>query len=395
MTMNDKIAVITPTWNSSKFLNRCISSVSDQAVSNIRHYIYNDASTDSTGDFLKQFESNPKFCIVHGTENHGQGWGRNVLIKQALTDGCTYIAFLDDDDCWDSNHLKDSLPYLDQHEIVYSKPNFYFEDGNPAVPYNITIPNTFIGKHLLHNNFVWISSVVAKAECFVNVEFDNRLNSIEDYEMWVQQYKLGRKFVYKDTSSISYIIRTGGEAGKSQSKYPIFNSKHRRLEKIKLNLGCGTDYRDDCINIDLFPTEDIKIDACFDVSSLPYDDSTVDEIIALHVIEHFDFHQSKQVLDEWYRVLKPNGKLTIETPDFLENCKAFVEGPEERRWMLYNHFFESPWIPGQGHKFLFTETQLTGQLNWSKFRQATRIKPISKHTSTTESRLLLAMEAIK
>jgi predicted SAM-dependent methyltransferase len=83
----------------------------------------------------------------------------------------------------------------------------------------------------------------------------------------------------------------------------------------KLNLGCGDDILEGWINIDAYnPIAQVKAD----VSSLPYDDNFADVILASHVIEHFHFHDGFKVINEWKRVLKPDGKLIIETPDLLE-----------------------------------------------------------------------------
>ena len=98
------------------------------------------------------------------------------------------------------------------------------------------------------------------------------------------------------------------------------------MNPIKLHLACGLDYQPGYVNVDLYPQENAKVDAVFDVKKIPYDDNTVDEIRALHIIEHFDWFEGQEVLKEWYRVLKPGGKLIIETPDFLASCVAFVNG---------------------------------------------------------------------
>ena len=164
---------------------------------------------------------------------------------------------------------------------------------------------------------------------------------------------------------------------------------------VRLHLACGKDYREGYINVDLYAENFDKVDARFDVREIPYEDNTVDEILALHVIEHFDFFEGQRVLEEWYRVLKPGGKLIVETPDFLETCRDFVIATPQRRLELYNHFFAAPWIPGQTHKFLFTEEQLSAQLGWAKFKEYRRIYPLSVYLATNDSRLLLAMEAIK
>lgn len=167
------------------------------------------------------------------------------------------------------------------------------------------------------------------------------------------------------------------------------------MNSIKLHLGCGKDYRTGYVNVDLYVDEHTKVDQQFNANSIPYADNSVDEILALHVIEHFDFHESQKVLNEWYRVLRPGGKLVVETPDFLAACRDFVKGPEQKRLELYNVFFAAPWIPGQTHKFLFTEDQLSIQLSWAKFQKIARISPLSIYVADEANHLLLAMEAYK
>lgn len=389
------IAVITPVYNGSKFIEHAIESVKSQNNANVRHYIYNDASIDDTPEILNKYQNDPSIIIETGLINSGQSIGRNCLIKKALNDGCEYIAFLDMDDLWDSNHLQNSLSVLENNDIVYSKPRFIMEDGQQGFPINIPVPDVFIGKQLYHNNFIWISSVVAKSSVFNGVEFDSRLDSLEDWDMWIQQYNLNRKFIVKNDCTVTYLIRKNGSAGESYNKQEIFNQKNPRLQKIKLHLACGHDYQKDYINIDLYPVEGVVTDAQFDVAKLPYDDNSVDEIRAFHIIEHFDWHMGQRTLEEWYRVLKPGGRLWLETPDFLASCDAFVKGDAGFRNMLYGHFFAMPWIPGQIHKFLFTEEQLRIQLSWAGFKTTNRLPPCSGYVMPQTVNLFLNVETFK
>jgi predicted SAM-dependent methyltransferase len=162
---------------------------------------------------------------------------------------------------------------------------------------------------------------------------------------------------------------------------------------IKLNLACGDDYLDGYTNVDLY--HDGKVDARFDVSTIPYEDNSVDEIKAFHIIEHFDWHKGKDVLKEWHRVLKPNGRLYLETPDFLASCRDFVNGSPDYRIHLYGHFFSMPWIKGQEHLFLFTEDQLRTHLMWTGFNRVNRLPPASKYLEHYPAHLFLTVEAFK
>jgi glycosyltransferase involved in cell wall biosynthesis len=395
----NKIAVITPVYNDIEHIFHVISSVKSQSISNIVHYIYDDASTDGLYEGIKD-SLDSTLIYLRGEKNQGQSHARNVCIKKAIQDGCNIIAFLDSDDIWYPNHLQLSIPDLNDYDIVYSKPDFVDENNNNVIPVNIPVPDIFVGKQLLHNNFIWISSVVARTSCFEEDEFDGTLNSLEDWDMWIRLWKKDFTFTDKQSITTRYLVRNNSQAKLGLNKIGLFKSKHETLDKLKLHLACGHDYNPDYINVDLYAPDDAVCDVRFDVQKLPYPDNSVDEIKAFHIIEHFHFFEIKDVLNEWFRVLKPGGKLYLETPDFLETCRSFVEGSpvmpiEEWRVLLYGHFFAHPWVPGQTHKFLFTESQLKTNLSWAGFKRVDRVSPASKYVMEHTKHLFLTVEAYK
>lgn len=163
---------------------------------------------------------------------------------------------------------------------------------------------------------------------------------------------------------------------------------------MKLHLGCGDDYIQGYVNVDLYAE---KVDERFDALTIPYPDNTFDEVKAFHIIEHFDWFKGQEALKEWCRVLKPGGRLHIETPDFLESCRMFVNSDENTRVQLYGHFFSTAWLPGHQHLFLFTETQLSIQLGWAGFNNIRRLPPTSNYVTVNKMppNIFLCMEAFK
>jgi len=142
---------------------------------------------------------------------------------------------------------------------------------------------------------------------------------------------------------------------------------------IRLNLGCGDLLMKGWVNVDLYcELADVKSD----VRKLPFPDEYADEIYSSHVIEHFHFKEAFEVLREWNRVLKPGGKITLETPDLYLSCKKFVESDNDYRVAnLYPHFFSEAWRgPGFYHLFLYTEEQLRWTLGVCGFKNMNRIR---------------------
>ena len=81
---------------------------------------------------------------------------------------------------------------------------------------------------------------------------------------------------------------------------------------MKLNLGSGNDYREGWVNLDY--NELCNPDVCWDLTKLPlpFKDNTFDEIIMMHVLEHF--YNPLDIVNELWRIAKPNSKITIKVP---------------------------------------------------------------------------------
>lgn len=97
----------------------------------------------------------------------------------------------------------------------------------------------------------------------------------------------------------------------------------RLAEPVRLTVGSGR-YRilGDFVHVDIDPS--VNPDLVADARALPYEDASVDEIFAGHVLEHFDWDEGQQALAEWKRVLRPGGKLGVVVPDFHEIARRYI-----------------------------------------------------------------------
>lgn len=95
---------------------------------------------------------------------------------------------------------------------------------------------------------------------------------------------------------------------------------------VRLNLGCGGKQVAGYIGVDFEENySGVKPDVVADLRSLPFEDGSVDEVLAVHVIEHFYLWEVEDVLKEWKRVLKPGGKIVLELPCLDKIINAFIE----------------------------------------------------------------------
>jgi predicted SAM-dependent methyltransferase len=95
------------------------------------------------------------------------------------------------------------------------------------------------------------------------------------------------------------------------------------------NLGCGNEYFEsvpgvDWVNVDM-QTNDGKVDVLSDVSKkLPFVDGEFDIIVASHIAEHLEMSIVSDVIKEWMRTLKKDGKLYLTVPDGRALAEAYV-----------------------------------------------------------------------
>ena len=94
---------------------------------------------------------------------------------------------------------------------------------------------------------------------------------------------------------------------------------------MKLHLGCGPKLWPGFINIDVAPGADLVCD----ITKLPYEDNSADEIHAIHVIEHLHPYDLPNVLDKWVSILKPKGLLCLELPDLSKILNNFAKGHDD------------------------------------------------------------------
>ncbi len=127
---------------------------------------------------------------------------------------------------------------------------------------------------------------------------------------------------------------------------------------IRLNLGGGD------IPIPGFTLVDRKVGT--EVYPLPqYADNSVEEIYASHVLEHFGRGQVLDVLKEWFRVLRPGGRIRIAVPDLEYTCKAYVDGKQNIDVLGY--LMGGQLDENDFHKTQFDEPGLRGALACSGF----------------------------
>lgn len=84
----------------------------------------------------------------------------------------------------------------------------------------------------------------------------------------------------------------------------------------KINFGCGREYLEGYINIDI--DSSLRTDLLIkpNQTSLPFEDESIDYIYSKYCLEHLDKDTVAKLICEFYRILVPGGKLELYLPHF-------------------------------------------------------------------------------
>lgn len=119
---------------------------------------------------------------------------------------------------------------------------------------------------------------------------------------------------------------------------------------MKLNMGAGNKRLPGYTGVDAVAGRS-AVDIVAPAWAIPLASEVADEILAVHLWEHFYRWQCDDVIKEWYRLLKPGARLVLELPDLTKACRNVVEGVKGKHpdqlsmWALYGD-------PREGDEFM-------------------------------------------
>ena len=110
---------------------------------------------------------------------------------------------------------------------------------------------------------------------------------------------------------------------------------------------------------------DIKMD----ISELEVNDNTVDEILLVHVIEHFTRWKTVELLSHYLTKLKVGGKLIIEMPDLDQCINLYLQGKNAPHMktpigvmnMGFTQFYGNQWdrLEYETHRYVWTISEFS------------------------------------
>lgn len=124
------VSIITPSYNSSKFIADTIEAICKQTYPYWELLITDDCSSDDSVEIIKSYMAKDKRIKLQRLEkNSGAGVCRNKSIEMAQG---RYIAFCDSDDVWMPQKLEMQLQFMAEKDcaLVYSSYMLMDEGGH-------------------------------------------------------------------------------------------------------------------------------------------------------------------------------------------------------------------------------------------------------------------------
>ena len=178
------ISVVIPTFNRLNYLERAIKSVLNQTIDVNEIIIVDDGSNDGTSEFINSNYPDLKYIFQ---PNRGVSAARNVGIAAAQSN---WIAFLDSDDEWITNKLKEQVTQLESDpEINFCHSNEVWIRNGSEVKQKISHKKFggLIFDKCLDKCRISPSTVICKKSLLIKFKgFDEELSICEDYDLWLR-----------------------------------------------------------------------------------------------------------------------------------------------------------------------------------------------------------------
>jgi teichuronic acid biosynthesis glycosyltransferase TuaG len=187
--MNNLVSIITPSFNSSKYIKETVDSVLRQTYENWELIIVDDGSKDSSANIIQDLtNTDTRIKGFYFDKNIGAAEARNVAIQQAKG---KYIAFLDSNDLWELEKLEKQISFMQTEDIAFSFSTYQpmSEDGSKLYSI-IHAPKIVTYSAYLKNTIIGCLTVVIDREKAGDFEMPN-IRSSHDMALWLLIMKRG------------------------------------------------------------------------------------------------------------------------------------------------------------------------------------------------------------
>ncbi|MFD2100206.1 glycosyltransferase family 2 protein [Flagellimonas iocasae] len=222
------VSIITPVFNSQKYISECITSVINQTYDNWEHILIDDCSTDGSDEIIKNFSKIDKRIKYYALErNGGAGVARNKAIELAKG---RYIAFLDSDDLWTPDKLERQIEFMVKNKYSFSYTDYFVITDDREHPlFRRSAPNRVSYTKMLRNDYIGCLTAIYDVSYFGKVYMSD-IRKRQDWVLWLNLLKK-TDFAYCLKMPLAY-YRIGNQS-LSKNKFKLlshnFNVYYKEL----------------------------------------------------------------------------------------------------------------------------------------------------------------------
>lgn len=177
------VTVVTPTYNSSKYITATVNSVIAQSETNWEMIVVDDCSCDDTRDVVLAIAaSDRRVRLIEMDTNEGAAVARNTAIYAARG---RYISFLDADDLWRPHKLQTQLAFMQKHEADLSFTAYEIIDDDGHLIGDSTVPERVTYEQLLRSNVIGCQTAIYDTKRLGLVEMP-LIRKRQDFGLWLK-----------------------------------------------------------------------------------------------------------------------------------------------------------------------------------------------------------------
>ena len=226
------VSIITPSYNSAKFIAETIQSVQNQTYSNWEMIIVDDGSSDETENVVLSIIENDNRIQFHKlSQNSGPAVARNTGIEKASGD---YMTFIDADDIWFPTFIENNIKTIQKTGI-----SFVFSSYRRANEQLEFVYSDFIVPNKVSYTDILKSNSISCLTAFLDIKklgkkYMPLIRKRQDMGLWLNYLKV-IPFAYgiQETQAI-YRIRENSLSRKKSDLIKYQWQFYRQVENLNL-----------------------------------------------------------------------------------------------------------------------------------------------------------------
>ena len=195
----DLVSVIIPYYKKRNFIKETIISVIKQSYDHLEIIIIYDDTNLNDLEFLREISKlDNRIKIINNNKRLGAGPSRNNGIEQS---NGKYIAFIDADDTWLSDKLKDQIAFMKKNNYQISHTSYYIIDEKKKIIGQRKARDLLSINEILKSCDIGLSTVIIEKKIIkkTNTKFP-QLVTKEDFVFWLTLLKKNYKFYAYDSN---------------------------------------------------------------------------------------------------------------------------------------------------------------------------------------------------